>query len=184
MHSHEASTGRWLIRKEFWKEIALPSGLREAMNPNWQGRVGTCFSWGWGQRQNKCKGSGAAKQSNCPQDPKRLVVPTVNPSLLAAWKTANTQRREFSVYLLSPGTTSFVAVPFILCWQNYPTWQLHCTTNAHGRLYTTLGDSCHFCHICFIYKQGSELLRPCAYSSLEYLVCSMHFSRHWGCNMN
>lgn len=43
MHSHEASTGRWLIRKEFWKEIALPSGLREAMNPNWQGRVGTCF---------------------------------------------------------------------------------------------------------------------------------------------
>lgn len=94
MHSHEASTGRWLIRKEFWKEVALPSGLREAMNPNWQGRVGTCFSWWWGQRQNKCKGSGAAMQSDCPQDSKRLVAPTVNPSLFSSVDRANTQRRE------------------------------------------------------------------------------------------
>lgn len=160
MHRCEARIGRWLIRKGFWKEIALPSGSRQAMKPSCQGRVDTCCSWCWGQDRTSAKATRQAVQTYClpPQDSKSLVASNVSLSLFSSVKNSKHRIKEnFSVYLLSPGTTFW----FHFLWLNMDkrthTWQLHGSWehyHNHGLLKADLEGS-YFYYVDFIWISGS-----------------------------
>lgn len=106
------------------------------------------FSSWWGQGQNECKSSGAAMQSNAPQDSKRWAAATVNSSLFSSVdKSQHRKKENFLVYLLSPGTPFLFQFLSLSVASSFPTWQLHASLECYhdrGLLQTALGDSCYF----------------------------------------
>lgn len=148
MHSHEASTGRWLMRKGLWKEVALASGLRKAMNPNWQRRVGACLLRGEGRGRTPAKAVGQQCRAMAPQESKRRAAATGNSSLFSSVEESQHRKKEnFLVYLLSPGTPFLFQFLSLSVASSFPTWQLHASLefyHDHGLLQTALGDSCYF----------------------------------------
>lgn len=116
MHSHEGHTDRWFIKKGFWKEIALPSGLKKAMNPSWQRRAGACFFGGEGRGRTSAKAVGQQCTVLAPPDTKRLAAAAMNSSPFSSVEKSQhrkkKKKRELLGLFVVSGGHFFVSVPF------------------------------------------------------------------------
>lgn len=115
MHNHEASTGRWLSRKGFGKETALPSGWRKAVHPGWQRKVGTCAAGWGGLGQIRARAAGQQCGATATQASKRLAAATVTSSFFSSVEEPSQKKGELLGLLVVSEDHFFVSVPFTPC---------------------------------------------------------------------